>query len=474
MNRLQGKKVLIITHQLSGTGAPFVLLSLVQIGITFGMEFEVVSMQDGILRTEFEKIATVYIQKEFINEYQKEFIQKAEAFDFVFVNTLLPFEVIHLLKGKMIPVIWWIHEPESYFEFLKDVLPDLSKLESNIMPYAVSSHVQHVIVKRYQKQIPNLLFGIKDIPRKRQVKRHEKMRCFIAGTISYLKGQDILIEAIQNLTEEVFENCEFIFCGDLQIKDQKIYEQIKQMSELYNNIFILPSKSKDEFLDYLEQVDCLIVPSRVDTVSSVAVEMLMKEGICICSDGCGVSDYINDNEDAFLFPSNNSLELSEKIEWVYHLYQNQDEKISEIRKNARKAYEQFFSMDIFKEKVKKIFLEAYSKNEAYYRVLSCIKDGAWHQAMEHAMEMISQPFSDKQAILLASINFHFQEEKAALEMIYKGLEYNPSNYELYFMLGNYFKEINPKKARDCYEKALLYCTNPEDTAFMRMTSEDIR
>lgn len=474
MNRLQGKKVLIITHQLSGTGAPFVLLSLLEIGVTFGMEFEVISMQDGILRTEYEKIATVSIQKEFLNEAQKEFVHKAEEFDCVFVNTLLPFEVIHLLNGKMIPVIWWLHEPENYFEFLKDVLPDFSQLESNINVYAVSPYVETILFQRYQKHVPIFLFGIEDYPKKTQRIKQKKMKFLVAGTISYLKGQDIFIDSIQNLQEEVFENCEFIFCGNMQMKDEKIYKKIKQMSALYNNIMITQSKSKQDFLDYLEEVDCLVVPSRVDTVSSVAVEMLMKEGLCICSDGCGISTYIKDERDAFVFERNNSMQLADKMERVYNLYHSNEKEINLIRNNARKVYEKYFSKEIFHQKVDTIFQEAFHQNEAYYKVLECIRQEAWEQAVEGAIEMVKQPFSDKQAILLASINLHFHENTQALDMIYKGLLYNPNNYELYFMLGNYYKRSNRQKACEYYKKALMYCTDSKDKALMQKISDDTR
>jgi accessory colonization factor AcfC len=48
------------------------------------------------------------------------------------------------------------------------------------------------------------------------------------------------------------------------------------------------------------------------------------------------------------------------------------------------------------------------------------------------------------------------------ESIRQGLLYNHSNYELYLMLGNYYRRFNADQAYLCYENALFYCDNEAD------------
>lgn len=51
--------------------------------------------------------------------------------------------------------------------------------------------------------------------------------------------------------------------------------------------------------------------------------------------------------------------------------------------------------------------------------------------------------------------------------ISRGLQVNPSNYELYFMLGNYYVEKNLNQAYLCYEQALYYCTDENDALLIK-------
>ena len=47
-----------------------------------------------------------------------------------------------------------------------------------------------------------------------------------------------------------------------------------------------------------------------------------------------------------------------------------------------------------------------------------------------------------------------------------GISCAPDNYELYFMLGNYYAGLNANQAWLCYEQALLYCTDENDRQFI--------
>lgn len=58
-------------------------------------------------------------------------------------------------------------------------------------------------------------------------------------------------------------------------------------------------------------------------------------------------------------------------------------------------------------------------------------------------------------------------EEAEFACISRGLQINPSNYELYYMLGNYYEHRNCNQAYLCYEQADYYCENDEDKALIQ-------
>ena len=70
-------------------------------------------------------------------------------------------------------------------------------------------------------------------------------------------------------------------------------------------------------------------------------------------------------------------------------------------------------------------------------------------------------YDDEIAILDAAIYDYEGDEIGLFCSIKEGLEYNHRNYELYFMLGNYYARINPNQAYLCYENALFYCNNQD-------------
>lgn len=87
----------------------------------------------------------------------------------------------------------------------------------------------------------------------------------------------------------------------------------------------------------------------------------------------------------------------------------------------------------------------------------------WEEARRLADELkAGGEHSDLFSILNAAIYQYEQDEENAFQCIRTGLTYNPSNYELYFMLGNYYLGRNIEQSYLCYQQALFYCREKED------------
>lgn len=89
--------------------------------------------------------------------------------------------------------------------------------------------------------------------------------------------------------------------------------------------------------------------------------------------------------------------------------------------------------------------------------------GEWCAA-KTALEKIidAGEWNDELAIYAAAIAFAEEEDECGYEYIRQGLIYNYRNYELYFMLGNYYEKTNCNQAWLCYEQAEYYCTDEKD------------
>ena len=97
------------------------------------------------------------------------------------------------------------------------------------------------------------------------------------------------------------------------------------------------------------------------------------------------------------------------------------------------------------------------------RIKQLVLHGEFADARKKVEEYIKAEYvyDDEMAILDATIYDHEDDEVGFFCSIKEGLEYNHKNYELYFMLGNYYAGINPNQAYLCYENALFYCSNQD-------------
>ncbi len=65
-------------------------------------------------------------------------------------------------------------------------------------------------------------------------------------------------------------------------------------------------------------------------------------------------------------------------------------------------------------------------------------------------------------VLTATLWEQLEDSIAEFDTIAKGLSYDPTNYELYYMLGLYYLELNADQAYLCFKMALMYCTDDQD------------
>ena len=345
--RQQNKRILIISHQLSRTGAPIVLLDMIRIFWKHGYELEVITLLDGELREELEQMKIpVKVQERFMDQPDA-FFHYAGQFHLVVANTLVTFEAVHLLKYLSIPVIWWLHEGRQYFEYFQTVLPDFQKLPPHIHVFSVGHYVQQVVEELYGVQTEILHFGVEDVPSGGKRSNGDKIRFLTAGTYSKVKAQDVLAEAVRRLPKTYLQRAEFYFCGNEQMYDETVFLPVKKLSEEYENVTLLHQLTRQETLEWMEKCECLIVPSRIDPIPTVAVEMMMKRNLCLCTEVCGIAHYIKDGVNGFTVFPEDAEQLKEKIVYIIE----NSRSLDQVRMAGRKIYEQYFSLEVFEMRI---------------------------------------------------------------------------------------------------------------------------
>ncbi len=337
-------RILFITHQLSRTGAPIVLVDVMRLCKREGADIDVITMMDGELGEQLHSMGIDYkIMERFYPEKDR-LLSEWSRYNLVIANTLVTYEAIHVLNGSSIPVIWWIHEGRQYFEYFASVIPHFGTIGSNIHAYAVSPYVKAVIKDIYKCDVPILHFavdGYEGEADKHYARKRDVVKFLTAGTFSKIKGQDILAAAIRMLPDEYMKKAEFGFCGNEAAVDEEVYLSVCRLEKDYNNVHLLHQLTRQQTIACMEAADCLIVPSRIEPLPTVSIEMMMTGGAVLCTDVCGIAYYLKDGENGYITSSNNPQMLAESIMRVIDDYDNW----KNIGKNGHQTYMKHFSRE---------------------------------------------------------------------------------------------------------------------------------
>ena len=346
------KKILFVTHQLSRTGAPQVLLNMIQCCRERGHAVMVISLSDGDAKQEWEsKDIDVTVMPQLL-QVKEQMVPIFRAFDLVVVNTLVCLDVIPICVAAGVKTFWWIHEHENYFHYYRERLPKESELGSNVQVLAVSP-LTAKLLEQYAgyHHVSILPFSVQDVGYTEKGIGNgsdKKLRFMCVAVYAYVKGQDIFCKAIESLTDEERSRCSFAFYGDRSEVDQAVYEPVEKAAEAYPEVSVYDAVPHDELLQKLKESDFLIIPSRKEPMPTVAVEAMMLGRPCILSDICGVTDWLNDGTDALFFEAESVEELTERIREAINM---DDPGYRSMAQCGREIYEKSFSEAVFEESI---------------------------------------------------------------------------------------------------------------------------
>lgn len=143
-NDVADRKVLLITHDFSLTGAPMVLYYAAKILKKSGYGVFVYSKRDGMLKYDYlnNKIS-VSIFDDY--NFTERAIQKYfSGYQIILANTVTLFHLVKSLEKVNTPVLWWLHEEDNvYAEYGIERIPQYGLLHV----YGVSNRAESSYIK---------------------------------------------------------------------------------------------------------------------------------------------------------------------------------------------------------------------------------------------------------------------------------------------------------------------------------------
>lgn len=288
----------------------------------------------------------------------KKLMQWISSFSIVIINV---FPNIHAtcILNRIKPVLWWIHESDIYGKIYSKTFEMYPAYRKNakidaVNVVAVSENACNNFKRYYPYADVRIMpYGLPDESFHNKV-GSTKLVFAIIGTVSYLKGQDVFVEAAVKVMTKKNKNVEFWLVGN----DTSDYAQ-KLVSKVIGKDFIKVKGevNRSEMKKMFSAIDVVVSASREDSLPIVVSEGMMNSKTCIISDAIGSVKYIRNMESGIIFSSQDAVDLSQKMLWCI----DNRNLLRKIGDNARKVYESVFSMESFGKRLEKEII--YTKNK---------------------------------------------------------------------------------------------------------------
>ncbi len=350
----QEKSILFVSHEFSLTGAPLILIPVINYLKKLGYYIAILSFKDGPLRNNFvkENIPTFVLND--IHENQALFLDLALKFSTIFCNTIDTYAAIDLLQGTNKEIIWWVHEgkcvedlhikifkAQKNIRSLKDILKNCSGL------YTVSNYSKSYLDK-FCRNVKILKYGFEDSYKQQYINQTEKIVISMFGTIEERKGYDIIVKAIKTLPIEYKNRIELNIVGH---DSQPFAQELKKQVSKDNNINWHGFVSFEEKDKIYKETDVVVCISRDDPEPKVVAEGMMFAKPCLVSTNVGQKDLITDNYNGFVVETENISKLCEKLIWIIE----NREQLPEIGLRSREIYLNNYKIEQFESQLEELF-----------------------------------------------------------------------------------------------------------------------
>ena len=350
--KLPPRRIALLSHVMARNGAPLALLSVAGILREAGYEVDVFSVESGTLEGEFRALGAGVIIAPEMHTTPLADQPWYPYYDLVVVNTAVLARCFDKpLQGA--PAIWWLHESPSSLEWCgvdKELLANIHGERVTTFGVSPLARKAFLALRPDWHIAGNLVLGVRDsyAPGQERRKNSGRFVFMMIGAIEKNKGQDIFLQAIAALPEDIRRKGEFWMVGGEGKGTEEDYcREIREMAERYTEVQMIDFQPHEKILEMYGKVDVLVVPSREESLSTVAIEAMMMGVPCIMADSVGVAHYVKDGENAMLFASGDSGGLAGAMRQMI----TEHVKLVPMQKACRDLYESEFTIGVFRNRL---------------------------------------------------------------------------------------------------------------------------
>ena len=340
-----GKRAVVMSHELTMTGAPIVLVSAIPVLRSMGYEVVVLGPSDeGSLPLFLDAGAAVVTRRDCVTS--PSLWELATSADFVLANTVVEAPAVQTLNGAFVPVLWWLHDAFAGYPFISHQIP--KTLAQNIRVCAVGSHATAAMHSvRPGFEIDQLIYGLPDYAQESfptyDLSFAGGRPLFVTvGSLELRKGPDILCEAIRRLSPEIRSKASFLIVG--KAADKGMMRAVEELVQDFpENVFYRKRLERPEIKSLMQQCSCVVCASRDDPMPTFVTEGLIFGKPSIVSEHTGTAGLITEGVDGFVYRDDDPEQLAKVLT---HAIEH-PEQLAAMRTDCRKMYETYYSNEAY-------------------------------------------------------------------------------------------------------------------------------
>lgn len=354
------RDILLVSHEMSLTGAPRALLNMAIVLKTNGFNPYIFSFRGGPLIDEAKKAgipAIVDIGRlssiwYFDEKGNSDLIDFFGSFQTVMLNTIESITTFPISKIKGSRKLGWIHESAtSYKSLSRDEFERLTADFNDI--FIVGEHARSNARKLtpVADSFKNLYYGVEDLDTSTLADQYKfndgKLHLLIAGTIEERKGHHILAKAIGKLSDEEKAMIKVHCAG--RIENEKTGEELQRYTP--DVVSMEGNMKHDSLMNLLAGCDVLLCPSLDDPMPIVCTEAFQVGIPVLVSDQTGTASFIRNGENGFIVKGGDADDLARGL----HELIKRKAELPSIGKRAYAVYNDNFSAEAFRNSIMKVF-----------------------------------------------------------------------------------------------------------------------
>lgn len=416
-NSGKNKRILFVSPEMIYSGAPRSLLRMCKVARDLGYDVTVWSAKNGPFVTEYAKedFKVTIVTEEDI----KKNISKIEKFDMAVCNTVMTSKYAEICC-QYIPTVWYIREATNIPDFIRNNKERAYVIKHSPDIYVVSDYAAKALEKYADNPIHVVHNCVEDevsLAISYECGSGEKVKFVQFGTMEYRKGYDVLLAAYKAMPEEYRMSAELYFAGGFINSGTPFCSYLFREIQGVEGVHYLGLlRGEEAKVQALSQMDVVVVASRDESCSLVALEGAMLSKPLIVTDNVGAKYIVNDENGYIVDTADVEALKSAMMKMIDHR-----SRLSDMGRASRKQYDLHASMEVYTASMKKLYSLSKQKGKEEFIAArdnnrKVFSDACKQKELKRASDTMD--LSNKNSVAIVSLTSH----PARIDAVHKCIE----------------------------------------------------